>query len=222
MGGKINVESQFGKGSMFMVQIPQKISSIVEPISAKSLKETAAYAVTIKPQIDFSNKRVLIVDDNNLNIKVARRSIEALGFKIIDECFNGQECLDKINSGKEYDLILMDIMMPVMSGETAMQELKKDDHFITPVIALTADAIVGAEDKYKSEGFVDYIAKPFSKEQIKDKLEKLFNNNLIFKPEKELPKYNPNIDRFKDVSAYVVGEEEKSNEPIIVESEEIL
>lgn len=223
MGGKINVESQFGKGSMFMVQIPQKISSIVEPISVKSLKETAAYAVTIKPQIDFSNKRVLIVDDNNLNIKVARRSIEALGFKIIDECFNGQECLDKINSGKEYDLILMDIMMPVMSGETAMQELKKDDHFITPVIALTADAIVGAEEKYKSEGFVDYIAKPFSKEQIKDKLEKLFNNNLIFKPEKELPKYNPNIDRFKDVSAYIVGEdEEKTNEPVIVESEEIL
>lgn len=219
MNGKINVESQFGKGSIFMVQIPQRIGSMIKTLDNKTINETAAFLVNTKQRIDYSSKKVLIVDDNKLNIKVARRSIEPLGFKMIDECFNGQECLDKINSGKEYDLILMDIMMPVMSGETAIKELKKDDHFVTPVIALTADAVVGAEEKYKEEGFVDYIAKPFSKEQIKEKLERLFDEDLIFKELEETPKYNPYVDRFKDVSAYIVGEENK--EPVIVESKTI-
>ena len=64
--------------------------------------------------------------------------------------------------------------MPVMSGETALKNLKEIEGFNTPVIALTADAIVGAEEKYKEEGFTSYIAKPFSKDQIKLKLDKVF------------------------------------------------
>ena len=67
--------------------------------------------------------------------------------------------------------------MPVMSGEKALQELKKIKDFQTPVIALTADAIAGSEEKYKEEGFTDYIAKPFTKDQIKKKLEKIFSQN---------------------------------------------
>lgn len=77
---------------------------------------------------------------------------------------------------KNYDLILMDIMMPEMSGETTLSELKKLEGFKTPVIALTADAIAGAEEKYKQEGFIDYIAKPFTKDQIKEKLDKILGN----------------------------------------------
>ena len=64
--------------------------------------------------------------------------------------------------------------MPEMSGETALAELKKRKDFNTPVIALTADAIAGAEEKYRQEGFIDYIAKPFTKDQIKIKLDKIF------------------------------------------------
>lgn len=220
MGGKINVESQFGVGSMFMVQIPQKIGTMIKPLDQNAIIDAAAPLISLKSRIDYSNKKVLIVDDNKLNIKVARRSLEPLGFKMIDECFNGQECLDKVNSGKEYDLILMDIMMPVMSGETAIKELKKDEHFVTPVIALTADALVGAEEKYKQEGFVDYISKPFSKEQIKDKLEKLFNKDLIFKEESAVPKYDPTTDRWKDVDGYVISDK-IVDEPVIVRSEEV-
>ena len=135
----------------------------------------------IKPEIktevlssDYGNKKVLIVDDNKLNIKVATRALSSFNFEI-DECYDGQECLDKINSGNNYDLILMDIMMPNMSGETAIAKLKENNTFNTPVIALTADAVAGAREKYIGEGFTDYIAKPFSREQIKEKLDIIFS-----------------------------------------------
>ena len=190
MGGKVNVQSQFGRGSIFMFQIPQKISKISKPMTEKELMDTAKKIYSnnlsttiIEPpkifplQTKFENKRILIVDDNKLNIKVARRAIQDFNFEI-DEAYDGQECLDKINSGNKYDLILMDIMMPNMSGETALLKLKENSNFKTPVIALTADAVAGAKEKYISEGFIDYIAKPFNRDQIKDKLDKIFQTNL--------------------------------------------
>ncbi len=181
MGGKVNVESQFGKGSIFMVQIPQKIANMTKPLSDTQIIDTSKILLKRKAKsIDYSNKNILVVDDNKLNIKVARRSLEPLEFKTIDECYNGRECLDKISSGAKYDIILMDIMMPVMSGETALASLLSIPGFETPVIALTADAIAGAEEKYKSEGFTDYISKPFSKDQIKAKLDKIFKNTKEF------------------------------------------
>ena len=173
MGGKINVSSQYGTGSMFMVQIPQKISKMNSDLTNT---QKLNLGLNIK-NIDCSNKSILVVDDNKLNIKVARRNIEALGFKTIDECYNGSECLEKIKNGNRYDLILMDIMMPVMSGETCIKELKQIPNFKTPVIALTADAISGAEEKYKSIGFIDYLSKPFTKDQIKEKISNLFDTS---------------------------------------------
>ena len=81
-------------------------------------------------------------------------------------------------------------LMPNMSGETALLKLKENSNFKTPVIALTADAVAGAKEKYISEGFVDYIAKPFNREQIKIKLDKIFekNNEPLFS--NEIPKAN--------------------------------
>ena len=184
MGGKINVESRFGQGSIFMVNIPQKISKISAPMTEKEIMDTASNLFGRKENnlqeetnISFEKykgKKILVVDDNKLNIKVARRALQNFEFEI-DEAEDGQVCLDKINAGNEYDLILMDIMMPNMSGETAMKKLKENLNFKIPVIALTADAVAGAKEKYVSEGFVDYIAKPFNKEQIKQKLDTVFN-----------------------------------------------
>lgn len=173
MGGNINVQSQYGEGSIFVVQIPQKINKLVKPMTEKELSNTMS---NINNEGNFNGEKILIVDDNKLNIKVARKALKDFNFEI-DECYDGFECLDKIKQGNEYDLILMDIMMPNMSGETCIVELKKSPTFKTPVIALTADAISGAKEKYISEGFVDYIAKPFTKEQIKEKLDKVFVNN---------------------------------------------
>lgn len=172
LGGKINVESTFGKGSMFMVTLPQKISS-KDKLDGMSKNQNQAQ---IENKISYQEKNILIVDDNKLNIKVAKRAIASLNFKEIDECYNGKEALEKIKE-KQYDIILMDIMMPVMSGVTAMKELKKTNHFNTPVIALTADAISGAQEKYQLLGFTDCVIKPFTKEIIKEKIDNCFINN---------------------------------------------
>ena len=172
MNGLINVESRYKEGSIFMVQIPQKIDKLTKPLSEEELLNTAELLVNKK--VNLSNKRILIVDDNKLNIKVAKRSLQDFNL-VIEECYNGKECLEKIKDGNSYDLILMDIMMPEISGETALSELKKIEGFNTPVIALTADAIAGSEEKYKQEGFIDYIAKPFTKNQIRVKLDSVFN-----------------------------------------------
>ena len=177
MGGKINVESTFGKGSIFMVNLPQRIGKMSKPLTKEELNNTAELILNLsKNDIDYSKKKILVVDDNKLNIKVARRALEPLHFKEIDDAENGLVCVNKIKDGNNYDVILMDIMMPVMSGETALKNLLAIEGFNTPVIALTADAIVGAEEKYKEEGFISYIAKPFSKDQIKLKLDKLFED----------------------------------------------
>ena len=169
MGGNINVKSQFGKGSIFVVTIPQRISKMVEPLDA-----TEKIANTTPDHIiSYNHKKVLIVDDNKLNVKVAIKSLEDFNFEI-DSCYSGQECLDKVINGNEYDLILMDIMMPNMSGETTLSKLRENPNFDIPVIALTADAVAGAKERYLGNGFVDYIAKPFNKEQIMDKLKIIF------------------------------------------------
>ena len=101
--------------------------------------------------------------------------------------------------------------------------IKENPNFNIPTIALTADAVAGAREKYLSEGFIDYIAKPFNKDQIKEKLDIVFkdrndtsqgSNETEIKNEEpvevktENPKYDPNIDRFKDVPAYVVGSDD--------------
>ena len=173
MGGKINVQSQYGKGSIFMVTIPQTIAEVEMPL-------TNTQAINLRKINDaliekYKGMHILIVDDNKLNIKVARKAIADFGF-IIDEALDGYECLEKIQNGEKYDLILMDIMMPNMSGETCLKKLKENPSFNTPVIALTADAVAGAKERYLNEGFKDYLQKPFSREQMKEKLNNIFRN----------------------------------------------
>ena len=180
MGGKINVQSSFGQGSIFIVQIPQKISKMV--------KEEVHKDEVIKFEMNYGHKKILIVDDNLLNVKVAKKALADFDFEI-DVCENGEECLNKIKAGNSYDLILMDIMMPVMSGETALKNLKEIPGFNTPVIALTADAVAGAYEKYKAQGFVDYIAKPFNKEQISEKLDVIFYKLESDERWRDVPKY---------------------------------
>ena len=197
MDGNINVQSEFGKGSTFTVQIPQKISQMVNPdqtveINITPIKQAKEQQTVSQPKSkqvvsrklkinelntenEYGNKKILIVDDNKLNIKVARRALDEFNFEI-EECYDGQECLDKVKVGNEYDLILMDIMMPNMGGEVTIAKLKENPNFNIPTIALTADAVAGAREKYISEGFVDYLSKPFNKDKIKEKLDLVFKN----------------------------------------------
>ena len=170
MGGKINVQSTFGKGSIFMVQIPQKIEQIERPLTEEELSNTA---INNKEKREYGKKKILIVDDNKLNIKVAKRALQEFNFEI-EEALSGEEVLKKVEENNTYDLILMDIMMPGLSGDKTLLKLKEKEDFHTPVIALTADAVAGSKEKYINLGFVDYIAKPFNRKEIKEKLDELF------------------------------------------------
>lgn len=174
MHGTINVESRYKEGSIFMVQLPQKIDKLSRPLD----KETESTSELLTTSTNLASKKILVVDDNKLNLKVARRALESLNIEM-DEAMSGSECLEKIHAKNHYDAILMDIMMPGMNGEVTLQELKKDENFKTPVLAVTADAIQGAEEKYLKEGFVSYISKPFTKEEMKEKLSKVLKQDEI-------------------------------------------
>ena len=202
MGGTINVSSQFGKGSIFVINLPQKVSKFQRPMTEKEMMDTASKLLNNKASenktsnIDYGHKKILIVDDNKLNIKVARRAISDFDFEI-DEAYDGFECLNKVVVGNEYDLILMDIMMPNMSGETTIKRLKENPNFKIPVIALTADAVAGAKEKYISEGFIDYISKPFNKEQIKQELDIVFNNTSNISEKEQVQVSNQSVEEQK-------------------------
>ena len=165
LGGTINVSSTYGKGSIFVVNLKQKISKMNEEKEEQPKKIKKS-----NKKIDYTTKKILIVDDNELNIKVAQRALSSLEINT-DYTLSGMEAIEKVKSNK-YDLILLDIMMPKMNGEQTLEELKKIEGFSTPVIALTADAVGDAKSKYIKKGFDSYLAKPFTRDQIKEKIDK--------------------------------------------------
>ena len=161
MGGKIVVQSIYGKGSIFTISIDQKMLSEEELSKVKKENESEEKTNEI---IDATGKSILVVDDNLLNIKVAERLLKVYKCNITFAS-SGSECLDKVSNNK-YDLILLDDMMPRMSGTETLQKLKEIDSFNTPVVALTANAITGMREEYINRGFNDYLSKPIVKEDL--------------------------------------------------------
>ena len=171
MNGEVGVYSVYGQGTTFYAVIPQKIGTLGDLAKVKQLSTYKSIDLN-----QYSGKRILIVDDNQLNIKVLKKLLKTYNF-IIDECYNGKECVNKIYNGNKYDLILLDNLMPVMDGEETIKILKAIPGFNTHVIALTADAMTGAYEKYVSMGFDDYLAKPFTRDAIVQKLGTVFSEN---------------------------------------------
>ena len=167
MGGKIVVQSVFGKGSRFTISLDQKI------VKNPTIKLDEDVKVEAKVQIS-SEKLVLIVDDNKINLKVAERLLDSYGIKSVS-VDNGYAAIEKIKNGEKYDLILMDDMMPKLSGTETFHELEKIPNFKIPVIALTANALTGEKEKYLAEGFNDYLAKPIDKEELNRIINKYLN-----------------------------------------------
>lgn len=161
MGGKIVVQSIYGKGSIFTISLDQRMLTNEELIKVMKEKETEEKTDEI---IDASGKNILVVDDNMLNLKVAERLLKAYKCNIT-LVSSGSECLDKVSNNK-YDLILLDDMMPRMSGTETLQKLKEIETFSTPVVALTANAITGMKEEYINRGFNDYLSKPIIKEDL--------------------------------------------------------
>ena len=156
MGGKITVISDYGKGSTFKFVVIQEIVNKESNLVVNE-QTTLNYET-------FEGKKVLVVDDSKLNLKVAENVLKS--FKVSTETVtSGLECLSCVKS-KKYDIIFMDIMMPNMSGVEVLKKLREEKVNI-PVIALTADAIEGQEEKYISEGFDGYLSKPIDKTKLK-------------------------------------------------------
>lgn len=162
MGGKIVVNSKYGEGSTFRISLEQKIVSMEVPKTD-----------TEEIEIDYSThkgKKILIVDDSKINLKVATQILKPYEFEVV--CVeSGFEALEIIES-QTFDLILMDIMMPKMNGVETLRRLKELEGFNIPVIALTADAIEGMDEKYLKAGFDAYLSKPIDKYHLDKALKK--------------------------------------------------
>lgn len=172
LNGSIVAESQVGEGSIFTITIEQKI------IDDKPIGDIDMIKIQKKKANNFKaiGKKVLIVDDNKLNLKVAEKLLKPYDV-ITTSVLSGKECLELINSDEQFDLILLDQMMPDMDGVETLKQLKKIDNFSTPVIVLTADAIVGVKEKYLSVGFNDYLSKPINVDELNEILKKYLQNN---------------------------------------------
>jgi signal transduction histidine kinase len=167
LGGKINVFSEYGKGSKFTIYLEQDIINMEEP--KKEIKETK-----INYEI-FRGKKVLVVDDSSINLKVATQVLKPYNFELTT-AISGFEAIEKVKE-QNFDLILMDIMMPKMDGIETLKKLKENAQFKTPTVALTADAIEGMDAKYINEGFNDYLSKPINKEELNRVLNKYLKGN---------------------------------------------
>ena len=122
--------------------------------------------------MNFSGKRVLVVDDNSLNLKVAMRVLEPFNVEVVT-AKSGDEGIDKICMDGNFDLVLMDDMMPNKSGTETLTELKENiEGYKIPTVALTANAINGMREKYIDVGFDDFLAKPIEEMELKRVLNK--------------------------------------------------
>jgi PAS domain S-box-containing protein len=160
LGGNIGVDSQLGEGSTFWVEIPTEEAS-------QQVKEK------LKPQkeetFEKKNLNILLAEDNKINQKIAIINLEKLGHRV-DVASNGKEAFEMFMECN-YDLILMDIQMPQLSGLEATglireYEIKSKRIKKTPIIALTANALTTDKDKYIAAGMNDYLSKPFKQQDL--------------------------------------------------------
>lgn len=156
MGGTIRVESVFGKGTTFILEFPFEVVTDFTP-SASSDEFTDEIT-------SIGDIHVLAAEDNILNQKLLEAIFERMNVNIT-VVNNGQEALDALEKDK-YDLILMDIQMPVMDGYTAIKKIRSSVSQTLPIITMTAHAMVGEKDECLSIGANSYISKPFRESEL--------------------------------------------------------
>jgi len=161
MNGDISVKSEYGKGSTFTVKLPQKISSDELFDSIKNDN------ITIK--FNAPNARVLVVDDIDANLKVAKGLM--LPYKMqVDLCTSGAEAIEMVKANR-YDIVFMDHMMPDMDG-VEVTKLIREMYANLPIIALTANVVSGVKEMFLSSGFNDFLSKPINPIELNSILEK--------------------------------------------------
>ena len=166
MNGKISVESEYGKGSIFRVSIPQKVIGS-EPIGNYSdrIQEQRGNIIQMPQWFAAPHARVLVVDDVEMNIRVMQALLQEAQIQV-DTADGGKECLEKVRKN-HYDMIFLDHMMPEPDGLETFRTMRKLNlQGQTPIIMLTANAVVGAREKYLDEEFNDYLSKPVEEREL--------------------------------------------------------
>lgn len=203
MQGELKVESVYKEGSTFTVLLPQKM---IRPESIGDF-ETKYHAYiqslkTYKETFRAPEAEVLVVDDNEMNLFVFESLLKETQVKVT-KCNGGQECL-KLVAEKKYDVIFLDHMMPELDGIETLKRMKQMETYPckeTPVIALTANAIVGVREMYISEGFDDYLSKPIAGDELEKMLQKYIPEEKV----KRVVQDNMQAEGF-------IGENEKKTE----------
>jgi signal transduction histidine kinase/ActR/RegA family two-component response regulator len=183
MDGSVNVESEYGKGSTFTVRIPQEIIDTApigkertEKLRLLDFSENEAPAQSVIPAAMGKDIRVLVVDDVDINLEVAKGLMEPYGLTV-DCVLSGKEAVEKIRAADpRYDMVLMDHMMPEMDGVEAVRiirsEIDSDYARNVPIVVLTANALAGNEEMFLSNGFNGYISKPIDIDRLDEMLKK--------------------------------------------------
>ena len=171
MDGDIQVESEYGKGSTFTIQISQKVADKRTIAENSMVRES----VENKKEQTFVSEeyKVLVVDDNAINRKLAVAMLRVYGFQI-SEADSGKAAIEKVKA-ERYDMILMDHMMPEMDGVEATKVIRSECSETaegTIIVALTANAIQGAKEMYLEKGFDDFLSKPFDREKLNGMLKR--------------------------------------------------
>ena len=179
MRGEIKVDSVYGQGSTFYLRLPQRVMDTAK-IGDFSARRAKLQTPDAKHHTNFTAPaaKVLVVDDNEMNLLVAQGLLKETKVQVTT-CSGGRECLQLIEQDR-FDLILLDQMMPEMDGMETLARIKaKDSCRDIPVIALTADAVSGAKEKFLAAGFSDYITKPVSGNVLETKLLQHLPPNLV-------------------------------------------
>ncbi|MCL1928643.1 MAG: ATP-binding protein [Treponema sp.] len=181
MNGKISVESEVHKGTVFTVRIPQKdtdsgvlgreLAESLEKFQVNGVKQMKRAQVVFEPMPYGS---VLVVDDVESNLYVAKGLMAPYGLTI-ETVMSGIDAINRIKSGSVYDLIFMDHMMPEMDGIDAAKNIR-DLGYTHPIVALTANAVVGQSDIFLANGFDSFISKPIDVRQLDSTLKKYIKN----------------------------------------------
>ncbi len=218
MGGTIQVESIYGKGSDFTFWIPQKVMDW-EPMGKLNYehkqREITSYGF-IAPEA-----KVLLVDDNQVNLRVAMGLMAPYRMQI-DTAESGMECMKKMKA-KKYDLIFMDHMMPDLDGIDTLKMIREEDNEYfkkVPVVALTANAVRGIKEFFETEGFQGYISKPIQVDKMETCLmEKLPKEKIVLvddKTEKKLKFAKESKDKFVKILKFIQdGENDKSGKALL-------